>query len=129
MAQETINVNIDGINVNATHFAKMTKKAGVEAILFDNITDDKSVAEKMWAESRKKVAELTKVSEEDQEKVAIKGEQAQLDAINRARAASGVKDEVVTNPTTLSTRPEDSIVPPPPPAKEAGNTHDKQSGK
>lgn len=46
---DVINVSIDGIGLNASHFSSMTKEDAVKAMLSDGITEDKAWAEKAHA--------------------------------------------------------------------------------
>lgn len=52
-----VSTNVDKININARHFAAMSKDKAIEAMIADGITKDKVWAGKVYEQAVKDVAE------------------------------------------------------------------------
>jgi hypothetical protein len=58
---ETIIVNVDGQNLNATHFVGLGDTEGPARIIADGISEDKTWAQKAYDACKKEIAKQAKV--------------------------------------------------------------------
>jgi hypothetical protein len=59
-----VNVKVDGVGLNATHFSAMSEQDAIKAMSADGISNDSAWSKKAYTACQKAVADATKAKEE-----------------------------------------------------------------